>query len=134
MNLFDDLGILVDIKTPQNFLKIAETLTRMGILDKTNMKLVQSCNILHKKDENNNSHYAILHFKELFKLDGKPSNFSENDLERRNRIAIMLENWGLVTILQDIEIDDDIHCIVGVIPHKDKNLYNLVSKYTIGKR
>ena len=131
-NLFSGVGVLVDIKQSQNFLKIKETLTRIGIPAQTGKTLVQSCHILHKRDAQGNSHYAIVHFKEMFKLDNMHTTLDEFDVSRRNKIVGLLEDWGLVSILHDIEYDDAIE--VKVIPYKEKHEWTLIEKYKVGKK
>lgn len=110
----------------ENFLKIMETLTRMGVCSKST--LYQSCHILHKRQK-----YYLVHFKELFGLDGKASNISEEDLTRRNTIAMLLEQWGLCKVIRPSDFQTDLK-LVKVIPHSEKKKWTLESKYTIGKR
>ena len=107
----------VQLKEPDDFLKVRETLTRIGVASRKDKKLFQSCHILHKQGR-----YFIVHFKELFALDGKFANFSENDIERRNTIAQLLGDWGLITILNKEQA------------FKDKNDWDLQAKYNIGKK
>lgn len=124
--------VLVEVKLnqPDDFLKVRETLTRIGIASKVDKKLYQSCHILHKQGK-----YYITHFKELFLLDGKESNFSENDSQRRNRIAKLLEEWGLVTLVKEIpDVDMAPISQIKIIPHKEKNDWMLETKYTIGNK
>ena len=118
----------VSLNEPDDFLKIRETLTRIGVASRKDQKLFQSCHILHKQGR-----YFIVHFKELFLLDGKPSNLIENDLERRNTIATLLSDWGLVTILNE-EVAQDCAPLrqIKVIPYKEKLQWNLCPKYNIG--
>ena len=130
-DLFRGTGIEVNIKDPSNFLKICETLTRIGI--KSGNKLFQTCHLLHKRDSEGTPKYAVLMFKELFKLDGKDTNIDEVDIERRNRIALLLEQWGLVEIIQEVVTDDEISAPFMVISFKDKTKYELIQKYTVGK-
>ena len=92
-----DLMLEVTLREPDDFLKVRETLTRIGVASRKERKLYQSCHILHKKGK-----YYIVHFKELFALDGKQTNISENDLQRRNRIAKLLSDWGLIEIVEEI--------------------------------
>jgi len=127
-NIFSNKGIEVTLPKEDDFLKIRETLTRIGIASKKDNTLYQSCHILHKKGK-----YAIVHFKELFELDGKETNFSDNDKERRNAIAKLLQEWGLVEILSPIEKSAPISQI-KILPHKEKKDWNLVAKYNIGKK
>jgi hypothetical protein len=115
---------------PDNFLKIRETLTRIGIASRTDKKLYQSCHILHKQGR-----YFIVHFKELFSLDGKESNITTNDIERRNTIAVLLADWGLLKIKDLAQISSKASLSqIKVLAHKDKAGWELVAKYNIGKR
>jgi hypothetical protein len=115
---------------PDNFLKIRETLTRIGIASRTDKKLYQSCHILHKQGR-----YFIVHFKELFSLDGKESNITTNDIDRRNTIAILLADWGLLKIKDINQITSKVSLSqIKVLAHKDKAGWELVAKYNIGKR
>ena len=119
----------VTLNEPDDFLKIKETLTRIGVSSKKEHNtLYQSCHILHKQGR-----YFIVHFKELFMLDGKPSNFSEDDLARRNTIATLLSDWGLLGIvdLSKTGVKTSLRQI-KIISHRDKNQWNLESKYSIG--
>jgi hypothetical protein len=119
----------VILNEPDDFLKIKETLTRIGVASKKEHNtLFQSCHILHKQGR-----YFIVHFKELFMLDGKPSNFSEDDIGRRNTIATLLSDWGLLTIVDELQaqIKTSLRQI-KIISHRDKNEWNLESKYSIG--
>lgn len=124
-----DMMLEVALKEPDDFLKVRETLTRIGVASRKDRKLYQSCHILHKKGK-----YYIVHFKELFALDGKPANITKNDIERRNRIAKLLFDWGLV----DFEAEDlvDIAPLnqIKVLSYKDKSEWTLESKYNIGKK
>lgn len=118
----------VTLNEPDDFLKIKETLTRIGVASRKDNKLYQSCHILHKQGR-----YFIVHFKELFLLDGKPSNLIENDIQRRNTITTLLSDWGLVEIVnQEQSIDKAPLRQIKVIPHKDKSLWELCTKYNIG--
>ena len=128
-DVFNGLGVEVDIHNKDNFLKIAETLTRIGYASK-DKKLFQSAHILHKRGR-----YAIMHFKELFILDGKQTDLSENDIERRNTIVKLLEEWGLLTILDYDKVENEAHMSqIKIISHADKNNWQLCPKYTIGNR
>lgn len=127
-NVFSGKGVEVILLNEDDFLKIRETLTRIGIASKKENTLYQSCHILHKKGQ-----YAIVHFKELFELDGKETNISEGDLERRNAIAKLLEEWGLVEIKSEVEKTAPISQI-KILPFKEKSNWNLVAKYNIGKK
>ena len=125
----DDL-LEVTLKEPDDFLKVRETLTRIGISSKKEKKLWQSCHILHKRGK-----YYIVHFKELFALDGLPTNLSDNDIFRRNTIADLLEEWGLIDIVEKDPEDErvPIHHL-KIIPHRDKGDWELCPKYHIGKK
>ena len=119
----------VILNEPDDFLKIKETLTRIGVASKKDHNtLFQSCHILHKQGR-----YFIVHFKELFMLDGKPSNFTEDDIGRRNTIATLLSDWGLLTIVDELqaEVKTSLRQI-KIISHRDKVEWNLESKYSIG--
>jgi hypothetical protein len=128
-----DLGKLIEVRlrNPEDFLKIRETLSRIGLASKKDNTLYQSCHILHKQGK-----YYIVHFKELFMLDGKEASFTEGDIARRNRIVDLLEEWELIEIVNPEMIDEPIAPInqIKIIPHKEKNKWNLVTKYTIGNR
>ena len=121
----------ITLADPDAFLKIRETLTRIGVASRKDKKLFQSCHILHKQGK-----YYIVHFKELFILDGKPSNFSDDDKARRNTIAALLAEWGLVTVVDQTKISDPKASLsqIKVISHKEKGEWELVAKYNIGKR
>jgi hypothetical protein len=119
----------VQLNAPDDFLKIKETLTRIGVSSKKDYNtLYQSCHILHKQGR-----YFIVHFKELFMLDGKPSTFTADDRNRRNTIAILLSDWGLLTIVKKIESTDTTNLkMIKIISHRDKADWTLISKYAIG--
>jgi hypothetical protein len=121
-------GMMLEVilAEPDDFLKIRETLTRMGVASKRDSKLYQSCHILHKQGR-----YFITHFKELFLLDGKPSNLTENDLERRNTIVTLLSDWGLLEVVNPIEETAPLSQI-KIISHKEKSNWDLCPKYNIG--
>ena len=124
--------IEVTLAQREDFLKIKETLTRIGVSSRKDNTLFQSCHILHKQGR-----YYIVHFKELFMLDGKPSNFSEEDRARRNTIANLLEQWNLLTILKKPSVDMDPVAHISqikILSHKEKDDWELVSKYNIGKK
>ena len=123
--------IEVTLNEQDDFLKVRETLTRIGVSSRKEKVLYQSCHILHKQGK-----YYITHFKELFALDGKPSNISENDIQRRNAIANLLEEWGLVKILNPQLMTDNIAPLhqVKIISFKEKEDWNLITKYNIGKK
>ena len=128
-----DINNLVEVrlKKDDDFLKIRETLTRIGVASKKEKTLYQSCHILHKQGR-----YFIVHFKELFALDGKPSNFTESDIARRNTITNLLKEWDLVEIVSDSQTQNPGAPIsqVKVLPFKEKQEWELVAKYNIGKR
>ena len=120
----------VQLKEPDDFLKVRETLTRIGVASRKDKKLFQSCHILHKQGR-----YFIVHFKELFALDGKFANFSENDLERRNTIAQLLSDWGLVSILNKEDVQNKAPLSqIKVLAFKEKGEWDLQAKYNIGKK
>ena len=120
----------VNLKEPDDFLKVRETLTRIGVASRKERKLFQSCHILHKKGQ-----YYIVHFKELFALDGKKANLSENDVQRRNRIIKLLSDWGLVEIVKEDAVKDAAPLSqIKVIAYKEKTEWILESKYNIGKK
>lgn len=128
-----DLKNFIEVKLQESddFLKVKETLTRIGVSSKKDKTLYQSCHILHKQGK-----YYIVHFKELFALDGKPSNISDNDIARRNSIAKLLKDWGLVELIRPTDFEHTelapFHQI-KVLAFKEKDDWNLVSKYNIGK-
>ena len=122
----------VTLVEKDDFLKVRETLTRIGVASKKDKTLYQSCHILHKRGQ-----YYIVHFKELFALDGKPTDISENDLSRRNAIVNLLEDWGLLTIVdkKQTETPEPIFLSqVKIISHKEKSEWQLTPKYNIGKK
>ena len=120
----------VGLKEPDDFLKVRETLTRIGVASRKEKKLYQSCHILHKQGR-----YFIVHFKELFALDGKYANITQNDLQRRNRIAHLLADWGLIQLKNEESIADIAPLNqIKVIAFKDKNDWTLEAKYNIGKK
>lgn len=128
-NVLDTL-VWVTLVDDQNFLKIKETLTRIGIAASNGKKLIQSCHILHKQGK-----YAIVHFKELFALDGKEHNFNDEDKKRRNTIATLLEQWDLVKIVDPVIVAEKAAMNqIKIIPYKDKANWELVSKYSIGQK
>ncbi len=118
----------VELKEPDDFLKIRETLSRIGVASRKERKLYQSCHILHKQGK-----YFIVHFKELFALDGKDTNLSENDIARRNSIAKLLKDWGLVDIKGDADVVAPLSQI-KIISYKEKDEWILETKYNIGKK
>ena len=118
----------ITLNEPDDFLKIRETLTRIGVASRKDQKLYQSCHILHKQGR-----YFIVHFKELFLLDGKPSNLLLNDIQRRNTIATLLSDWGLVTFVAADQAEDIAPLRqIKVIPYKEKTEWQLCPKYNIG--
>ena len=120
----------IRLKSPDDFLKCRETLTRIGVASRSEKKLYQSCHILHKQGR-----YFIVHFKELFLLDGKHSDFSDNDIQRRNRITKLLSDWGLVDVVNEQMIEDASSVSqIKILPHKEKNEWTLVPKYSIGSK
>lgn len=123
--------IEVQLNNEDDFLKVRETLTRIGIASRKDMTLYQSCHILHKQGK-----YYIVHFKELFALDGKPTNFDEADISRRNTIANLISEWGLVKLVDVEKSADPVSPLsqIKVLPHKDKDDWNLVAKYNIGRK
>lgn len=121
----------VNLNEQDDFLKVRETLTRIGVSSRKEKVLYQSCHILHKQGR-----YYIVHFKELFALDGKPSNLSENDIQRRNAIANLLEEWGLVKVLNKKIMENNIAPLhqIKIISFKEKDEWQLITKYNIGKK
>tara|TARA_B100001093_G_scaffold360249_1_gene344967 strand:+ start:530 stop:964 length:435 start_codon:yes stop_codon:yes gene_type:complete len=120
----------VKIKEPDDFLKIRETLTRIGVASRKERKIYQSCHILHKQGR-----YFIVHFKELFALDGKTANIFSNDIERRNTIAQLLSDWGLVELVNAVEVESKAPLSqIKVLPFKEKHEWVLEPKYNIGKK
>lgn len=121
--------IEVSLKKPDDFLKVKETLTRIGVASKHEKVLFQSCHILHKKGK-----YYIVHFKELFKLDGKPTTISPEDIARRNTIANILAEWGLISLVDPSKSATPVASIssIKILPHKDKKDWKLEAKYNIG--
>jgi hypothetical protein len=122
----------VTLGEKDDFLKVRETLTRIGVASKKDQILFQSCHILHKRGQ-----YYIVHFKELFALDGKPTDISENDLSRRNAIIKLLQDWGLVTVVRKNQIETPPPIFLSqikILSHKEKDDWELVPKYSIGKK
>jgi hypothetical protein len=128
-----DVNSFVEVTLPdsENFLKVRETLTRIGVKSDTKKTITQTCHILHKRGR-----FFILHFKELFLLDGKESNFSEDDHARRNTIANLLAEWGMVTLVDKSKSQAPVVPVskITILPYKEKNNYQLIAKYTIGKK
>lgn len=120
----------VKLAQPDDFLKVRETLTRIGVASRRSNILFQSCHILHKQ-----GHYFIVHFKELFALDGKQADLSKNDLQRRNSIAKLLADWGLVVIIDPDKYTDQAPLSqIKILNYDEKNQWNLQAKYNIGKK
>ena len=120
----------VQLKEPDDFLKVRETLTRIGVASRKDKKLFQSCHILHKQGR-----YFIVHFKELFALDGKEANLTDNDIERRNTIAQLLADWGLIAIINATVAEKKAPLSqIKVLSFKEKNEWDLQAKYNIGKK
>ena len=130
VNWSQDLMIEVQLNEPDDFLKVRETLTRIGVASKKDKKLYQSCHILHKQGR-----YFIVHFKELFLLDGKKSNLEENDIARRNTIATLMSDWGLISI-DNNEMTKPLAPLrqIKIIPFKEKSQWDLCPKYNIGNK
>lgn len=125
-----DFGVKITLKDPESFLLVKETLTRIGVASNKTKTIYQSAHILHKQGE-----YYICHFKEMFKLDGKTSDISDEDLSRRNLIAKLLEDWGLVKVVEKEKLADvSPMSSVKILSFKDKDQWNLVAKYTIGTK
>ncbi len=125
-DIFNGLGVEVKLKNEDDFLKIRETLTRIGIASKKDKTLYQSAVLLHKQGK-----YAVMHFKEMFELDGKESNLSDEDIGRRNTIAQLLEDWGLCEIVDDTSEDLKLPMnSIKILPYKEKNEWTLIQKYT----
>lgn len=126
-----DSMVEVRLKNQDDFLKVRETLTRIGIASRKDKTLYQSCHILHKQGQ-----YYIVHFKELFALDGKPSNFDQADISRRNTIANLLGDWGLIELVDKNKSSDPVAPLsqIKILPYKEKNEWNLEAKYNIGRK
>jgi len=130
-DIFKGCGVEIELPDSESFLKVKETLTRIGIASRKDKKLYQSCHILHKQGR-----YAILHFKELFMLDGKINNFTDEDKARRNTIVNLIEEWGLIEAVDPSQIEEPIAPLsqIKVLPHRDKGEWELVAKYSIGRK
>jgi len=128
-DIFDGLGVEIKLKSKDDFLKVKETLTRMGVSSKKEKKLYQSCHILHKRGR-----YAIMHFKEMLDLDGLETDIDDTDLGRRNLIVKLLVEWGLVEVIDAEEYKEPQLSLaqLKIIPHKEKKEWQLVPKYHIG--
>jgi hypothetical protein len=129
----DLLNSLVEVKIAEeeDFLKIKETLTRIGVASRKEKKLYQSCHIFHKQGK-----YYIVHFKEMFAIDGKPSNFSDEDKGRRNKIIELLQDWGLLKVIEAPSIKDPLASMsqIKIINHKEKDEWTLEAKYNMGRK
>ena len=130
VNWSQDKMIEVKLNEPDDFLKVRETLTRIGVASRKEKKLYQSCHILHKQGK-----YFIVHFKELFALDGKKATLVANDIQRRNTIAVLLADWNLISIVNKEAAEDKAPLSqIKVLPFKEKKEWNLSAKYNIGKK
>lgn len=130
-DIFKGVGVEIKLPSSDSFLKIKETLTRIGVASKKEKKLYQSCHILHKQGR-----YAILHFKELFILDGKQNTFTEEDIARRNTIINLLEEWGLLLVNDPEKCQDPVAQLnqIKIISYKEKGNWELTPKYNVGKK
>ena len=129
-NWSPEMMLEVTLNQPDDFLKIRETLSRIGVASRKDKTLFQSCHILHKQGK-----YYIVHFKELFALDGKKATLIENDVQRRNTIAVLLQDWNLLTIVKKDEAKNKAPLSqIKIIAFKEKNEWNLQAKYNIGKK
>ena len=131
MNVSVDTMVECTLENPDDFLKVRETLTRIGVASRKDKTLYQSCHILHKQGR-----YFIVHFKELFALDGKPTNFSENDQARRNTVANLLTQWGLIKLVNSSESEELVVPLnqLKILSFKEKDQWELVAKYNIGSK
>jgi hypothetical protein len=131
MNASVESMVEVKLRSAEDFLKIRETLTRIGVASRRDKVLFQSCHILHKQ-----GHYYIVHFKELFALDGKPTNFSDEDKARRNTIANLLAEWELIDVVDSERTKDPVAPLnqIKILAHKEKHEWKLEAKYNIGKK
>jgi hypothetical protein len=131
MNITVEDLVEVTLEKEDDFLKVRETLTRIGVASRKDKKLYQSCHILHKKGK-----YYIVHFKELFGLDGKPSNFAEGDIARRNTIINLLVEWNLIKVVSKEKIEDPVAPLsqIKILNYKDRGDWELIAKYNIGKK
>jgi len=130
-DIFKGVGIEISLPSPDSFLKVKETLTRIGISSRKEKKLYQTCHILHKQGR-----YAVLHFKELFILDGKKNTFTDEDRSRRNTIVNLLEEWELVKVLNTQNAEEPVAPLnqIKILSHKEKSNWTLEAKYNIGKK
>ncbi len=125
-----DFGIKITIDKPDTFLLVKETLTRIGVASNRTKTLYQSVHIFHKRGE-----YYIMHFKELFKLDGKPANITDEDYERRNHICSLMQDWGLLTIIEPEKVQISSQPPpIKILSYKDKESWDLIQKYSIGSQ
>lgn len=126
-----DTFLEVKLSNSEDFLKIKETLTRIGVASKKEKKLFQSCHILHKQGR-----YYIVHFKELFALDGKPTDFTQEDQGRRSAIAFLLEEWGLIRVIDSARFRANVSALnqIKILPFKEKSQWELIAKYNIGRK
>ena len=130
VNWSPDMMVEVLLNEPDDFLKVRETLTRIGVASRKEKKLYQSCHILHKQGR-----YYLVHFKELFALDGKHANLTPNDVQRRNRITKLLSDWGLISIVKEEQVEELAPLNqIKVLSFKDKGDWTLESKYNIGRK
>jgi len=128
-DIFSGLGVEIILKNKEDFLKVKETLTRLGVSSKKEKKLYQSCHILHKRGR-----YAIMHFKEMFLLDDLESDITREDLQRRNTIVKLLVDWGLVEAINPDKYSDQISLArIKILPYKEKTEWELIPKYHVGK-
>lgn len=130
VNWTPDMMVEITLSEPDDFLKVRETLTRIGVASRKEKKLYQSCHILHKQ-----GHYYIVNFKELFALDGKHANLTVNDVQRRNRIIKLLADWGLITVVNPERVSDIAPLNqIKVLPYREKDEWILEAKYSIGSK
>lgn len=128
-DIFRGVGVKIQLYDADDFLKVKETLSRIGVSSNRNKTLYPSCHILHKRGQ-----YAILHFKELFYLDGKDTNISDEDIARRNTICRLLDEWGLCEVINKDDIEDQLPVTsLKILPYHQKSQWKIVPKYTIGK-
>lgn len=128
-DIFNGVGVEIKLKNSDDFLKVKETLTRIGVLSLKNNTLYQSCHILHKRGR-----YVILHFKELFVLDGKNADLTEEDYIRRDSVANLLDEWGLIEVVDKSKLNNLDLKQLKIVPFKEKNKWKLETKYSIGRK
>ena len=128
-DIFKGYGVEVSLTNREDFLKIAETLTRIGVPARNENRLYQTCHILHKRGR-----YAIVHFKEMLALDGNETNYDTDDRLRRDKIVLLLEQWKLVRPTHPLNVEETAAVKIKVIPYREKHLWTLIHKYTIGKK